>query len=108
MTGLTHATTKDPRRDGVGLDDCLTGCPGCSLTGSDVQDGSLGRADVGESLIRLGTQQATTSGTFKEFTGIPSWARRVTLHLWYVSTNGAANMLVQLGTGGAPTASGYA
>ncbi len=79
-----------------------------SLTGSDVQDGSLGRADVGESLIRLATQQATTSGTFKEFTGIPSWARRITLALWYVSTNGAANILVQLGTGGAPTTSGYA
>lgn len=79
-----------------------------SLTGADVQDGSLGRNDLGESLIRLGTQQATTSGVFKEFTGIPSWARRITLHLWYVSTNGAANILVQLGTGGAPTASGYA
>lgn len=79
-----------------------------SLTGADVQDGSLGRNDVGESLIRLGTQQATTSGVFKEFTGIPSWARRITLHLWYVSTNGATNILVQLGTGGAPTASGYA
>lgn len=79
-----------------------------SLTGADVQDGSLGRNNVGESLIRLGTQQATTSGVFKEFTGIPSWARRITLHLWYVSTNGATNILVQLGTGGAPTASGYA
>lgn len=78
-----------------------------SLTGSDVQDGSLGRNDVGESLIRLGTQQATTSGTFKEFTGIPSWARRITVALWFVSTNGATNILVQLGTGGAPTTSGY-
>ena len=79
-----------------------------SLTGADVQDGSLGRNDVGESLIRLGTQQATTSGVFKEFTGIPSTARRITLALWYVSTNGAANILVQLGTSGAPTTSGYA
>lgn len=78
-----------------------------SLTGNDVQDGSLGRADIGESLIRLGTVQATTSGTFKEFTGIPSWARRITLSLWFVSTNGAANILVQLGAGGAPTTSGY-
>lgn len=79
-----------------------------SLTGSDVQDGSLGRADVGESMIRLGTQQATTSGTFKQFTDIPTWARRITLSLWYVSTNGINNILVQLGTGGVPTASGYA
>lgn len=78
-----------------------------SLTGADVQDGSLGRNDIGESLIRLGTQQATTSGVFKEFTSIPSWARRITLSLWFVSTNGTANILVQLGTGGAPTTSGY-
>jgi hypothetical protein len=98
-----------------------------SLTGADVQDGGINtvdladsavtaaklaasavtRAKVGESLINLSTQQATTSGTFKEFTGIPSWARRVNLHLWFVSTNGTANILVQLGTSGAPTTSGY-
>jgi hypothetical protein len=79
-----------------------------SLTGSDVQDGSLTRDDMGQSLIRVGTQQATTSGVFKEFTGIPSWARRITVALWYVSTNGTSNILVQLGTGGVPTTSGYA
>lgn len=79
-----------------------------SLTGSDVQDGSLTRDDMGQSLIRVGTQQATTSGVFKEFTSIPSWARRITVALWYVSTNGASNILVQLGTGGVPTTSGYA
>lgn len=78
-----------------------------SITGADVQDGSLGRNDIGESMIRLATQQTTTSGVAKEFTGIPTWARRITLHLWSVSTNGTANILVQLGTGGAPTTSGY-
>lgn len=98
---LTGADVQDGSIAGADVQDA-------SLTGADVQDGSLGRNDLGESLIRLGTQQATTSGVFKEFTGIPSWARRITLHLWYVSTNGAANILVQLGTGGAPTASGYA
>ena len=99
-----------------------------SLTGADVQDGGINTADladsavtaaklaassvtrakVGESLINIGTLQGTTSGTFKEFTGIPSSARRITLALWYVSTNGASNILVQLGAGGAPTTSGYA
>lgn len=78
-----------------------------TITGNDVQDGSLGRSDLGESIIRIGTQQATTSGVFKEFTNIPAWARRVTVSLWFVSTNGTANILVQLGTGGTPTASGY-
>lgn len=78
-----------------------------TITSVDVQDGSLTRADMGESIIRLGSSQTTTSGTFKEFTGIPAWARRITLSLWSVSTNGTANILVQLGTGGAPTTSGY-
>lgn len=78
-----------------------------SLTGADVQDGGLGRNDMGESLIRLGPVQGVTSGVSHQFTGIPAWARRVTLHFWFVSTNGTANILVQLGTGGAPTTSGY-
>lgn len=78
-----------------------------AVTTAKLADAAVTRAKVGESLIRLGTQQATTSGTFKEFTGIPSWARKITLSLWFVSTNGTANILVQLGTGGAPTTSGY-
>jgi hypothetical protein len=98
---ITSSDVQDGTLTGADVQDA-------SLTGADVQDGSLSRADVGDSMIRLGTQQATTSGTFKQFTGIPSWARRITLALWYVSTNGAANILVQLGTGGAPTTSGYA
>ena len=79
-----------------------------SLTGNDIQDGSLTRDDIGQSLIRVGTLQVTTSGVFKEFNSIPSWARRITVAFWNVSTNGASNLLVQLGTDGAPTTSGYA
>jgi hypothetical protein len=79
-----------------------------TITGTDIQDGSVGRDDIGQSLIHVGTQQATASGVFKEFTGIPSWARRIKVSLWYVSTNGTSNILVQLGTGGVPTTSGYA
>ncbi|MEY2643660.1 MAG: hypothetical protein RLZZ611_309 [Cyanobacteriota bacterium] len=78
-----------------------------SLTGADVQDGGLGRADVGESLIRLSAAQATQSGTFKDFTGIPSWARRVVLLLYGVSTTGASDLLIQLGGGTTPVTSGY-
>lgn len=78
-----------------------------TITGADVQDGTLGANDLGESLIRRATAQATTTGTFKEFTGIPAWARRITLSLWFVSTTGTANILVQLGTGGVPVQAGY-
>lgn len=78
-----------------------------SLTGSDVQDGTLGRADLGESIINRASAIATQSGTFKDFSGIPSWARRVTLLLYGVSTTGASDILVQLGSSATPISSGY-
>ena len=49
----------------------------------------------------------TASGTSVDFTGIPSTAKRITVMFNGVSTNGASNYLVQLGTGGTPTTTGY-
>jgi len=54
-----------------------------------------------------GTSQATTSGTFKDFTGIPSWVKRITVMLNGVSTNGTAQVGVQLGDSGGIETSGY-
>lgn len=54
-----------------------------------------------------GTSQATTSGTSKDFTGIPSWVKRITLILNAVSTNGTSVPIVQLGTSSGITSSGY-
>ena len=48
--------------------------------------------------ITLATSVATTSGTLIDFTGIPSWARRITLSLVGFSTNGTAAYRIQLGT----------
>jgi len=56
--------------------------------------------------IRLATVQSA-SGTGVEFTGIPSWAKRITVILQGVSTNGSSNLLVQLGTSGGLKTSGY-
>jgi hypothetical protein len=56
--------------------------------------------------IVSGTAQATTSGTFKDFTGIPSWAKRITVMLSGVSTNGTSNLLVRIGAGSIQT-TGY-
>lgn len=49
----------------------------------------------------------TASGTLVDFIGIPSWARRVTIILNNVSTNGSSNILFQIGSGSFTT-SGYA
>lgn len=47
----------------------------------------------------VGTSQATTSGTSKDFTGIPSWVQKITLSLRGVSLNGTSGLLVQIGSG---------
>jgi hypothetical protein len=64
---------------------------------------------AGNLMLVSGTSQATTSGTFKDFTGIPSWAKRITVMLIGVSTSGTNAIIVQLGTGATPTytTSGY-
>jgi hypothetical protein len=57
-------------------------------------------------LLKLETSQATTSGTFKDFTGIPSWAKKITIMFNRVSTNGSSNIGIQIGAGSVET-TGY-
>jgi hypothetical protein len=59
------------------------------------------------SAIVSGTVQNSTSGTSIDFTGIPSWVRRITVMFNGVSTNGTTRVMVQLGAGSVQT-SGYA
>ena len=56
--------------------------------------------------LTLGTAQASTSGTFIDFTGIPSWVRRITVMFNGVSTNGTSPILTQIGAGSVTT-TGY-
>lgn len=67
---------------------------------------SYERASPGS--ITLNTSVATTSGTSVDFTGIPSNAKRVTLNLYGISTNGTSDIVVQLGTSSGVETSGYA
>lgn len=48
-----------------------------------------------------------TNNTYLDFTGIPSWAKRITVMFQGVSTNGTSGLLVQLGTSGGIVSSGY-
>lgn len=50
--------------------------------------------------------QATTSGTSKDFT-IPAGAKKITVMLDGVSTNGGSSLLIQLGTSGGIVTTGY-
>lgn len=75
-----------------------------------VADAKAGQA-VGFNRMQLFAAKATTSGTSVDFspadgTGIPSWAKRVTVLLNGVSTNGASIIQIQIGAGSIDTA-GY-
>lgn len=53
------------------------------------------------------TTIATTSGTSHDFTGIPSWVKRITLNFSGVSTNGTSAIILQIGDSGGIETSGY-
>ena len=57
--------------------------------------------------ITLATEQASTSGTSIDFTGIPAGVQRITVMLVGVSTNGSTDLLIQLGDSGGIESSGY-
>ena len=54
----------------------------------------------------LSTSVATTSGTAIDFTGIPSWVKRITVLFSGVSTTGASIPQIQIGSGSIQT-TGY-
>ena len=55
--------------------------------------------------IVSGTAVASTSGTSIDFTGIPSWVKRVTVMFSGVSTSGTSHVLIQIGAGSVETSS---
>jgi hypothetical protein len=57
--------------------------------------------------ITLGTPQASTSGTSKDFTSIPSGTKRITVMFKGVSTSGTDEWLIQIGGSGGVETSGY-
>jgi hypothetical protein len=57
--------------------------------------------------IVQGTAVASTSGTSIDFTGIPSWVKKITIVLDELSTSGTSNKIVRLGTSGGVEATGY-
>jgi hypothetical protein len=73
-----------------------------------IEEIALGNAAAALSLgINRGTEQATTSGTAIDFTGIPAGVRRITLTFSGVSTNGSSPIGIQLGTSGSFETTNY-
>jgi hypothetical protein len=81
----------------------------CTITGDGpdkVQDASIYPEDLVQKLT-LGTAQATTSGTYKDFTGIPNWVKRITVVPNGVSLSGVDDLLIQIGVSGTPETTSY-
>lgn len=80
-----------------------------SLVAPDVAGSSVQTlASVSGTLAPLVSGTAVTaSGTSVDFTGIPSWAKRITVLFDGVSLNGASQILVQLGDSGGIENTGY-
>lgn len=74
-----------------------------------IEEIPLGNAAAALSLgINRGTEQATTSGTAIDFTGIPAGVRRITVMFDNVSFNGSDSASIQLGDSGGIETTGYA
>lgn len=71
-----------------------------------VLNGTTGVQDNSGAFV-AGTAVASTSGTSIDFTGIPSWVKRVTVMFDAVSTSGTSNPLIQLGDSGGIEITGY-
>jgi hypothetical protein len=57
--------------------------------------------------LQTDTAKASTSGTSIDFTGIPSWVKRITVMFQGVSTNGTSHIQIQLGDSGGVETTGY-
>ncbi|MBM5801693.1 MAG: hypothetical protein FJ077_12855 [Cyanobacteria bacterium K_DeepCast_35m_m2_023] len=82
----------------------LPGTGGTLVTTSGTQ--TLTNKTIQGGGITSGTSVASTSGTSIDFTGIPSWVKRVTVMFSGVSLSSNAALLVQIGSGSV-TSSGY-
>jgi hypothetical protein len=76
------------------------------LTTASLQDAAVTPAKLSQPYT-VATAQNSTSGTSINFTGIPSWAKRITVMFNGVSTNGTSPVLAQLGTSAGVQATGY-
>jgi hypothetical protein len=77
-----------------------------TLTNKTLTSPAIDGTPTGVGVLTSSTAQATTSGTSKDFTSIPSWVKRVTVIFDSTSLSGGASILVQIGSGSVTT-SGY-
>jgi hypothetical protein len=80
------------------------GLPDETIVTADIADLNVTPAKLSQKLTS-GTA-VSASGTAIDYTGIPSWVKRITVMFQGLSTNGSSNIQIQLGSGSFTT-SGY-
>ena len=83
----------------------LPGTGGTIVTADGTQ--TLTNKTVQGGVITAGTAVASTSGTSIDFTGIPSWVKKITVMFDGVSTDGTSLVRMQLGDSGGIETSDY-
>jgi hypothetical protein len=83
----------------------ISGLSNNAVTSASISSAAVTPAKLSQPLT-LATVQATTSGASIDFTGIPSWAKRITVMFNGTSTSGSSNYLIRIGSGSYET-SGY-
>jgi hypothetical protein len=100
LNGTTGVVTPGATVGSItGILKATSGVVSQAVAGTDYLTSSSGGS------ITLATAQ-TASGTAVDFTGIPSWAKRITVMFDGVSTNGSSQPLIQIGSGSIQT-TGY-
>jgi len=111
-TGITAPGVTDTGNLSVTGTSTLTGSIG-NITAGTINSGAITSSGLVTGTtgalypIVSGTAVASTSGTSIDFTGIPSWAKRIIVMFSGVSTNGTSVVQIQLGTSSGPTTTGY-
>jgi hypothetical protein len=102
IDGTTGVTTPGATVGAItGILKATSGVVSQAVAGTDYLTSTSGGA------ITLATAQ-TASGTAVDFTGIPSWVKRITVMFNKVGTNGSSVIRLQLGDAGGIETTGYA
>ena len=72
---------------------------GANVLGTSPSISGAVMSTMASSVITSATAQASTSGTSIDFTGIPSWVKRITVMLNGVSTSGTSSVILRIGSG---------